>query len=84
MHKPQVSHDTPFARNMRGWMESASMTSHALAAEVGTTPQAVRHWRGGHAIPSNRMWRPLARALGIPVETLAVSLVPEEADGTVA
>lgn len=79
MSKKNVDYNTPFAEQFGEWMRAANHTSMTLARVVNATPQAIRHWRAGNAIPSNTAWRPLATALGVPVEVIAVACIPKEA-----
>jgi transcriptional regulator with XRE-family HTH domain len=46
------------------------LTQEELARRVRVSVRAVAAWESGNAIPRHRNARALARALGVPVETL--------------
>ena len=50
-------------------MDAADMTGRALAALVGTTPQAVSRWRtDAQALPHRRVRALVAKALNVPLQ----------------
>lgn len=79
MRTGTVSHVTPLPTLLRAWMTDAGLSAEKVSARMGNvTPQSIRNWRAGHAIPSNGVWRPLAEALGVSVEAVALACIPTE------
>jgi len=56
-----------WAANLRAARKAAGMTQMVLAAELGTTQQAIAKWESGKGTPRDETrWR-IAEALGVPV-----------------
>lgn len=56
------------SHQIRHQRESKGMTVSALAAKVGVTEQAVRHWESGRSYPSKGKAREVERALEFAID----------------
>ncbi len=63
-----------FGQHLRGLREGAGLTRAALARRVGVPAGTLRNWEADQGFPGVRglMW--MARAMGVPVERLAVGV----------
>jgi transcriptional regulator with XRE-family HTH domain len=60
--------------------EKAGLTQVQLAEKTGLPVGSIRNWEQGHRVPRLGVVLTLARAVGVPVEQLLVSMASESAD----
>lgn len=57
---------------IRTYRKKANMTQEEMASRLGVTPPAVNKWEKGNSLPDIMLLAPIARLLGISVDTLLV------------
>lgn len=62
--------DTPFAERLRALMGAKRLTLRAVAQRCGVTPQAVKKWCDGDAMPSSKHFLTICDLGGCSAEWL--------------
>lgn len=71
---------------IRHYRKSKNMTQEEMANRLGVTPPAVNKWENGGSLPDIMLLAPIARLLGITLDTLLSfrnDLTPEEIGGII-
>ncbi len=69
----------PFPELLHRLREKAGLSQSELAAKAGVPVRSVQNWEQGHRRPRAEVLLSIAKALGVPVESLLVEMAGGEA-----